>query len=200
MIHHRLLAARRGFGLELVLPLRFSATAARMRSFNAAALIFSSSWMSMARLTLPSRLELNRPEGSFQRSALGKCQLDDALVRLSRADDAAVGEDRRRRATSLLRRFRGLRRVNDLAHFRERLPAPVSKFVDLLRRSMQKLIFQCRLFSCEVPHNSRTYFSLRAAPEECGRRRVFDASEPRVSRSRSGTSRTRPPSTSASTP
>src|ERR1700730_17998200 len=58
--------ARRGFGLllPLVLPLRLSATAARMRSFKAASSTFSPSWMSMARLTFPSRLELNRPEGS----------------------------------------------------------------------------------------------------------------------------------------
>src|SRR4051812_33774048 len=53
----------RAFGL--VFPSKLSATAARMRSFNAASFIFSPSWMSMARLTFPSRLELNRPEGSF---------------------------------------------------------------------------------------------------------------------------------------
>ena len=49
--------------------------------------------MSMARLTFPSRLELNRLRRVFQRGALGKGQLDDLLVRLSGADDAAVGED-----------------------------------------------------------------------------------------------------------
>src|SRR5271157_5617713 len=54
-------AERRGFGV--LLPLRLSATAARMRSFNAASSTLSPSWMSMARLTFPSRLELNRPEG-----------------------------------------------------------------------------------------------------------------------------------------
>src|SRR3989454_2568594 len=63
--------ARRGFGLcfglgfGLFLPLRLSATAARMRSFKAASSILSPSWMSMARLTFPSRLELNRPAGFF---------------------------------------------------------------------------------------------------------------------------------------
>src|SRR5881398_470905 len=36
-----------------------------MRSFKAASSILSPSWMSMARLTFPSRLELNRPEGTF---------------------------------------------------------------------------------------------------------------------------------------
>src|SRR5258708_11907082 len=35
-----------------------------MRSFKAAALILSPSWMSMAPRPFPSRLELNRPEGS----------------------------------------------------------------------------------------------------------------------------------------
>ncbi len=54
---------RPGFGLFL--PSRLSATAARMRSFKAASSILSPSWMSMARLTFLSRLELNRPEGSF---------------------------------------------------------------------------------------------------------------------------------------
>src|SRR5580698_7706457 len=67
----RLLAHRvfdLGFGLldlSLTLPLRLSATAARIRSFKAASSILSPSWMSMARLTFPSRLELNKPEGSF---------------------------------------------------------------------------------------------------------------------------------------
>src|SRR5438477_5058142 len=55
--------ARRAVGL--LLPLRLSATAARMRSFKAASSTFSPWWMSMARLTFPSRLELNRPAGSF---------------------------------------------------------------------------------------------------------------------------------------
>src|SRR5712664_78564 len=41
-----------------------------MRSFNAASLTLSPSWMSMARLALPSRLELNRPEGSFNAARL----------------------------------------------------------------------------------------------------------------------------------
>src|SRR6266851_7826347 len=42
-----MLLARRGFGL--LLPLRLSATAARMRSFKAASSTLSPSWMSMAR-------------------------------------------------------------------------------------------------------------------------------------------------------
>src|SRR5208283_429946 len=57
----------RAFGLlfVLLLPSRFSATAARIRSFKAASSILSPSWMSIARRTFPSRLELNRPFGSF---------------------------------------------------------------------------------------------------------------------------------------
>src|SRR5262249_43366210 len=46
------------------LTIRFSATAARMRSFKAPSSPLSPSWMSMARLTFPPRLELNRRQGS----------------------------------------------------------------------------------------------------------------------------------------
>src|SRR5215467_6346012 len=53
----------------------FSATAARKRSFNAASLIVSPSWKSIARLTFPSRLELNRPAGSFNAAPLAKVTL-----------------------------------------------------------------------------------------------------------------------------
>src|SRR5215813_1101025 len=60
--------ARRGFGL--LLPLRLSATAARMRSFKAASSTLSPSWMSMARQAFPSRLALNRLEGSFNAAPL----------------------------------------------------------------------------------------------------------------------------------
>src|SRR5207249_1192395 len=52
----------------------------------------------------------------------------------SRADDAAVGPDGSPRRCRLrpLPLFDDLRvcRVYDLAHFRERLPAPVAKFLD----------------------------------------------------------------------
>src|SRR5207244_493723 len=41
-----------------------------MRSFQAASSTLSPSWMSMARLAFPSRLELNRPEGSFNAAPL----------------------------------------------------------------------------------------------------------------------------------
>src|ERR1019366_6714495 len=50
----------------------FSATAARMSAFNAFSSIFSPSWKSMARLVLPSRLELKRPEGSSNEAPLAK--------------------------------------------------------------------------------------------------------------------------------
>src|SRR5262249_55996357 len=50
----------------------FSATAARMRALSASSLITSSSWKSMARRVLPSRLELKRPEGSRSEAPLAK--------------------------------------------------------------------------------------------------------------------------------
>src|SRR5213078_3309370 len=67
------------WGFGLFLPLRLSATAARMRSFKAASLTLSPSWMSMARLTFPSRLELNRPEGSFNAAPLANVILTTFL-------------------------------------------------------------------------------------------------------------------------
>ena len=76
---------RAGFGLGLDLgfdvrwPPRLSATAARMRSFKAASSTLSPSWMSMARLTLPSRLELKRPEGSFNAAPLANVILTTFL-------------------------------------------------------------------------------------------------------------------------
>ena len=73
---------------------RFSATAARMSAFKAGSSIFSPSWKSMARRVLPSRLELNRPEGSFSERALGEGHLHDALVGLAGADDAVVRPNR----------------------------------------------------------------------------------------------------------
>src|SRR5438093_12323590 len=43
-----------------------------MRAFRAFSSSLSPSWKSMARLTLPSRLELKRPEGSVREAPLGK--------------------------------------------------------------------------------------------------------------------------------
>ncbi len=50
----------------------FSATAARMSALSAFSSISSPSWKSMARLVLPSRLELKRPEGSSNEAPLAK--------------------------------------------------------------------------------------------------------------------------------
>src|SRR5258706_6761190 len=50
----------------------FSVTAARIRAFSASPSIFSPSWKSMARLVLPSRLELKRPDGSASEAPLAK--------------------------------------------------------------------------------------------------------------------------------
>src|SRR5262249_42664553 len=44
----------------------------RMRAFRASSSSSSPSWKSMARLTLPSRLELKRLEGSFREAPLAK--------------------------------------------------------------------------------------------------------------------------------
>src|SRR6185437_1521106 len=79
-VHCRLLACRGfGFGLGVGLPLRLSPTAALISSFKATSLILSFSWMSMARLTFPSRLELNRPEGSFNAAPLANVSLTTLL-------------------------------------------------------------------------------------------------------------------------
>jgi hypothetical protein len=48
------------------------------------------SWKSMARLTLPSRLALKRPEGSLSEGALGEGQLHYVLAGLTGADDSGV--------------------------------------------------------------------------------------------------------------
>src|SRR5579864_4681745 len=50
-----------------------------MRSFKAASSTLSPSCMSMARLAFPSRLELNRPEGSFNVAPLGNVILTTFL-------------------------------------------------------------------------------------------------------------------------
>src|SRR6516165_6872823 len=50
----------------------FSAPAARMIAFNDFSSILSPSWKSMARLVLPSRLELKRLEGSSNEAPLAK--------------------------------------------------------------------------------------------------------------------------------
>src|SRR6185503_7283051 len=57
----------------------FRATAAAMSPLNAFSSNSSSSWRSMARLTLPSRLELNRPEGSSSAAPLAKVSFTTLL-------------------------------------------------------------------------------------------------------------------------
>jgi hypothetical protein len=56
-----------------------SATAARISAFSAALSILSSTLKSMARRTLPSRLELKRPFGSGSEAPLGKVIFTTAL-------------------------------------------------------------------------------------------------------------------------
>src|SRR5262245_52536459 len=50
-----------------------------MSAFNAFSLILSPSWISMARLMLPSRLELKRPDGSLSEAPLAKVSFTTAL-------------------------------------------------------------------------------------------------------------------------
>src|SRR6188472_508546 len=50
-----------------------------MSAFNAFSSILSPSWKSMARLVLPSRLELKRPEGSSNEAPLAKVIFTTAL-------------------------------------------------------------------------------------------------------------------------
>ena len=61
--------ARLGFAFP---PDVLRATAARMSALNAPASTFSPSWMSIARLVFPSRLELNSLAGSFNEAPLAK--------------------------------------------------------------------------------------------------------------------------------
>src|SRR6185503_14364555 len=66
--------------LESALPLDlFSVTAARNRVFNACSSIFSPSRKSIARLVLPSRLELKRRAGSFSAAPLANVSLTALL-------------------------------------------------------------------------------------------------------------------------
>ena len=88
----------------------------------------------MARLTFPSRLELNRPEGSFNAAPLANVILTTFLYvspvqTMPPWDQTGVPGD-----VFPLPLFDDLRvcLVYDFAHFRERLPAPVPKFLDLL--------------------------------------------------------------------
>src|ERR1700738_5256852 len=57
----------------------FRAAAARMSVLKAPSSISSPSWISIARLTLPSRLELNSPLGSLSEAPLAKVSLTTLL-------------------------------------------------------------------------------------------------------------------------
>src|ERR1700691_3236800 len=70
-------------GLDFVLDpdfmARFRWTASRTRALRAGSLIFSFSWMSMARRMLPSRLELKSLAGSLSAAPLAEVSLTAAL-------------------------------------------------------------------------------------------------------------------------
>src|SRR5437870_7513704 len=130
-------------------------------------------------------------------SSLGKCHLDDVLIRLSRADEATVGPDGSPHPLPL---FDDLRvcLVYDFAHFRERLPAPVPKFLDLLsfasvfpRQSPSSLIFSSINAEADstgtglfiYSSNSRAYFTSNPA-SPATRRRETPTTSPTWPRSR----------------
>src|SRR4051812_35697691 len=58
---------------------KFRSTAARIKPFNAASSILSPSWKSIARLTFPSRLELNSLAGSFNEAPFAKVSFTTLL-------------------------------------------------------------------------------------------------------------------------
>jgi hypothetical protein len=87
--------------------------------------------MSMARLTFPSRLELNRPEGSFNAAPLANVILTTFLYVSPVQTMPPWEKTGSPHPLPLLDDLR-VRLVDDCAHFREHLPAPVPKFLDLL--------------------------------------------------------------------
>src|SRR6266853_1884299 len=111
--------------------------------------------MSTARLTFPSRLELNRPEGSFNAAPLANVILTTFLYvspvqTMPAWEKTAVPGDV---GLTPLPLFDDLRvcRVYDFAHFRERLPSPVAKFLDLLVDECRGRFHRGRAFSCTAP-------------------------------------------------
>src|SRR5262249_38379009 len=88
---------------------------------------------------IPFEAGVEQTRRVLQRSSLGECHLDGALVSLSRADDAGVGPNGNPRRCRLdpLPLFDDLRvrLTYDVAHFREHLPAPVAEFLDLFVKS-----------------------------------------------------------------
>src|SRR3954451_2999618 len=105
----------------------FSATAARMSPFNAFSSILSPSWKSMARLVLPSRLELKRPEGSGSEAPLAKVSFTTALyvspVQMIPAC-SHTGTPRHRLDHV------GIRLLDQRAHPRKRIAPPITQFLD----------------------------------------------------------------------
>src|SRR6059036_3848769 len=89
-----------------------------MSAFNAFSSILSPSRKSMARLVLPSRLELKRPEG-----------LHDILVRLTGADHSGVRPHRNPSPLPLLDHF-GVGLLDENSDPSERLAPPITQFLD----------------------------------------------------------------------
>jgi len=76
-------------------------------------------------------LALKRHEGSMSKAPLGKVTSHMVLVHLTGADESVVRQHGDPSSLPLLDNLRvGL--VYSLAHFRERLPAPVFRFLDPL--------------------------------------------------------------------
>ena len=126
------------WGYLLVLDV-FRATAARMSVFSAFSLIFSPSWKSMARLTFPSRLELNEARRILEGRPLGEGHLHDALVGLPRADNPVVIPGGNAAPFPLLDDF-GVGFVDESTEPAEHLATPVAELldprVDQLRRRL----------------------------------------------------------------
>src|SRR6059036_1603921 len=89
-----------------------------MSAFNAFSSILSPSRKSMARLVLPSRLELKRPEG-----------LHDILVRLTGADYSGVRPHRNPSPLPLLDHF-GVGLSDETSDPSERLAPPITQLLD----------------------------------------------------------------------
>src|SRR5439155_10243065 len=76
---HPELRSRSGAGFDYRADDLFRAAAARMSVLKASSSISSPSWRSIARLALPSRLELNSPEGSLSEAPLEKVSFTTLL-------------------------------------------------------------------------------------------------------------------------
>ena len=103
-----------------------------MSAFSALSLILSPSCKSIARLRLPSRLELKRPERVLHECTLGEGHLHGVLVRLTGADDPVVRPDRdahhpiRRLLPLPLLDHLGIGLLDQRANSRQRLVTPVT--------------------------------------------------------------------------